>query len=69
MTIKEFVSRTCCCKHHDRYECERLRSVPSNWDFLPGDRLEGEPCECCCHDREGEELIDGDDYDSYYGTT
>lgn len=69
MTIKEFINRTCCCKDPDRYECERLRNRPNNLDHYPNDYLEGEPCECCCHDRDDDdELIDGEDYDNYYGT-
>lgn len=68
-TNPDFVNWMCLCKDSDRYECERLRHRPNNLDKFPGDYLEGEPCECVCHDRDGDDLIDGDDYDSYYGTT
>lgn len=37
-------SRTCCCRHPDRYECFRIRYQA---DPYPYD--EGESCECSCH--------------------
>lgn len=49
----------CLCKHWDRYECERMFNKPSNLDCFPSDDyLEGEPCECACHNHD---MIECDD--------
>jgi len=52
----------CACVHHDAYECARIRDriddAPDPFDDPNPRDQERRACECCCHEKDQDELED-----------